>query len=46
MHREDIEQAIEVEDEREDVLDEVGDYWYVITIKNSDIMKGNVHFHQ
>jgi hypothetical protein len=46
MHREEIEQATEVEDEREEVLDEVEDQWYVIIVNNPDIMQGNVHFHQ
>jgi hypothetical protein len=46
MHREEIEQATEVEDEREEVLDEVEDQWYVIIVNNQDIMQGNVHFHQ
>jgi hypothetical protein len=40
MHPEDIELAIEVEEE-----EEVEDQWYAINVNNQDIMKNNVHFH-
>jgi hypothetical protein len=46
MGREEIEWATEVEDEREKVLEEVKDQWYVKIVKNWDITQGNVHFHQ
>jgi hypothetical protein len=34
MHREEIEQATEVEDELEEVLNEVEDQWYVTIVNN------------
>jgi hypothetical protein len=46
MRREEIEQPTEVEDELEEVLDEVEDYWYATISNNWDIMQGNVHFNQ
>jgi hypothetical protein len=41
-----IEQAIEEEDEPEEVSDEVEDQSHVTIVNNQDIMQGNVHFHQ
>jgi hypothetical protein len=46
MRQEEIEQATEVEDEQDEVLDEVEDEWYVTIVNNRDIMQGNFHFHQ
>jgi hypothetical protein len=46
MRREEIERAIEVEDEKEEVSDEVEYQWCVTIVNNQDIVQGNVHFHQ
>jgi hypothetical protein len=46
MHREEIEQDTEVEDDQEEVSYEVEDQWCVTIVNNRDIMQGNVHFHQ
>jgi hypothetical protein len=45
MHREEIEKATKVEDEKEEISNEVKDQWYVTIVRNQDIMQGNVHFH-
>jgi hypothetical protein len=44
-HCEEIEMAIEVEDEEEEALEEAEDRWYVTNVNNQDTMKENVHFH-
>jgi hypothetical protein len=38
MRREGIKLDIEVEEEKEEALEEVEDQWYVTTINNQDIM--------
>jgi hypothetical protein len=45
MHCEEIELAIEVEEEEEKALEEVEDQWYSTTISNQKNMQENVHFH-
>jgi hypothetical protein len=46
MHHEGIELATEVEEEKEEALEEVEDQWYATIVNNQDTMQENVHFHQ
>ena len=38
--------STDLEEEREEALEEVEDQWYLKIVKNRDIMQGNAHFHQ
>jgi hypothetical protein len=44
MHHEEIELATEVEEEKEETLEESKDHWYATTINNHDTMQESVHF--
>ena len=46
MHHEEIELAIEVEEEEDEALEEADDQWYATTVNNKDTMQENVHFHR
>jgi hypothetical protein len=46
MHEEGIEQAIEEEDEPEELLDVAEDQSHVTTVSNQDIMHENAHYCQ
>jgi hypothetical protein len=46
MRREEIELAIEAEDEKEEDLEEVEDHLYVTIVNNQDTMQEKFHFHQ
>ena len=44
-HHERIELAIEMEEEKEEALEEVMDQWYATIVNNQDTMQENSHFH-